>query len=142
MSNENVAILMSTYNGEKYLEEQVKSIISQDYTDWHLYIRDDGSTDSTVNLIKKIARDNEKITFLNENKPKNLGVTGSFMDLLANTKAQYYMFSDQDDYWMEDKISATLRKMQASEIDHMPICVHSNLTVVDKIGRASCRERV
>ena len=99
MSNENVAILMSTYNGEKYLEEQVKSIISQDYTDWHLYIRDDGSTDNTVNLIKKIVRDNEKITFLNENKPKNLGVTGSFMDLLANTKAQYYMFSDQDDYW-------------------------------------------
>ena len=131
MSNENVAILMSTYNGEKYLEEQVKSIISQDYTDWHLYIRDDGSTDNTVSLIKKITRDNEKITFLNENKPKNLGVTGSFMDLLANTKAQYYMFSDQDDYWMEDKISATLKKMQASEIGDMHICVHSNLTVVD-----------
>ncbi|MQB80812.1 glycosyltransferase family 2 protein [Lactobacillus reuteri] len=131
MSNENVAILMSTYNGEKYLEEQVKSIISQDYTDWHLYIRDDGSTDNTVSLIKKITRDNEKITFLNENKPKNLGVTGSFMDLLANTKAQYYMFSDQDDYWMEDKISAALKKMQASEIGDMPICVHSNLTVVD-----------
>ena len=111
MSNENVAILMSTYNGEKYLEEQVKSIISQDYTDWHLYIRDDGSTDNTVNLIKKIARDNEKITFLNENKPKNLGVTGSFMDLLANTKAQYYMFSDQDDYWLPDKIKVTLEEM-------------------------------
>ena len=77
MSNTNVAILMSTYNGEKYLEEQVKSIISQDYTSWHLYIRDDGSTDNTINLIKNIARNNEQITFLNENKPKNLGVTGS-----------------------------------------------------------------
>lgn len=131
MSNENVAILMSTYNGEKYLEEQVKSIISQDYTDWHLYIRDDGSTDNTVSLIKKITRDNEKITFLNENKPKNLGVTGSFMDLLANTKAQYYMFSDQDDYWKQDKIQKSILLLKQHNHKRKPICVYTNLQIVD-----------
>lgn len=122
---------MSTYNGEKYLAEQIQSIIRQDYSNWHLYIRDDGSTDDTINLIKEWENKDTRITFLNRDIPENLGVTGSFMNLLENTNADYYMFSDQDDYWMKDKVSVTLEKMQNSEEDNLPICVHSNLTVVD-----------
>lgn len=131
MPQAKIAILMSTYNGEKYLAEQIQSIIRQDYSNWHLYIRDDGSTDNTINLIKEWENKDTRITFLNQDAPGNLGVTGSFMNLLENTNADYYMFSDQDDYWMKDKISVTLEKMQNSEEDNLPICVHSNLTVVD-----------
>ena len=131
MAKPEIAILMSTYNGEKYLAEQIQSIIRQDYSNWHLYIRDDGSTDNTIDLIKEWENKDTRITFLNRDVPENLGVTGSFMNLLKNTNADYYMFSDQDDYWMEDKVSATLEKMQNSEEGNLPICVHSNLTVVD-----------
>lgn len=131
MPKAEVAILMSTYNGEKYLEEQVRSIINQDYENWHLYIRDDGSKDNTVNLIKNFVKYNSKISLLDESNSENLGITESFMRLLARVNADYYMFSDQDDYWEKDKISATLTKMQLSEKNNLPICVHTDLTIVN-----------
>ena len=52
-NKDSVAILMSTYNGEQFLDEQIKSIINQTYQDWHLYIRDDGSSDNTVEILRK-----------------------------------------------------------------------------------------
>lgn len=131
MPQTKVAILMSTYNGEKYLRDQVMSILKQDYNDWHLYIRDDGSKDSTADIIREFVKSDERISFINESHPQNVGVTESFMKLLANVDADYYMFSDQDDYWQQDKVSATLAKMQDSEEKGQPVCVHTDLTIVD-----------
>lgn len=131
MPKAKVAILMSTYNGEKYLRDQVMSIVKQDYTDWHLYIRDDGSKDNTAGVIKELKEHDRRISFVNEDKQKNMGITGSFMELLAIADADYYMFSDQDDYWKHDKVSATLAKMRDSEEDGQPVCVHTDLTIVD-----------
>lgn len=122
---------MSTYNGEKYLREQVDSIVKQDNADWHLYIRDDGSKDNTVNIIRELVHQDKRISFINEGNPENMGVTGSFMELLSSVDADYYMFSDQDDYWKRDKISATLARMQESEKGGQPVCVHTDLTIVD-----------
>ena len=60
-----VAILMSTYNGEKYLTEQIESIVNQSFPNWVLYIRDDGSTDKTTEIIKKFTRKYSNIIFFN-----------------------------------------------------------------------------
>ena len=66
MGNKEVAILMSTYNGERYLKDQIQSILKQTYKNWHLYIRDDGSTDETRLIISEFeAKYPEKITFFN-----------------------------------------------------------------------------
>lgn len=130
--NEKIAILLSTYNGYDYLEQQVNSILKQTNHDWHLYIRDDGSTDGTVSLIRELTK-HPQITFLNEKKIVNVGTVKSFMDLLSRTNADYYMFSDQDDYWLPDKIQKTLNKMHEVEktSTNLPICIHTNLKVTD-----------
>lgn len=133
MAEDTVAVLMSTYNGERYLKEQIESIITQSFSNWQLYIRDDGSTDHTVSIINEFVHKDKRIIFLNANFDKNLGVTRSFMKLLESAEANYYMFSDQDDYWKKDKIELTLKKMQDAEekFNYKPICVHTNLTIVD-----------
>lgn len=127
-----VAILMSTYNGEHYLGEQIQSIIDQTYDNWHLYIRDDGSKDNTIHIIKSYAAKDHRVTFFNENNVKNVGVVRSFMELLKKTYADFYMFSDQDDFWLPNKISDTLQFMLQQPYQQMPICVHSDLRVVNE----------
>ena len=67
-----VNILLSTYNGEQYLKEQVKSIQDQTYQDWQLLIRDDGSTDGTVEIIQELVAQDERIRFINEGTVENL----------------------------------------------------------------------
>lgn len=131
MANKQVAILMSTYNGEEYLGEQIESIIKQSYKNWHLYIRDDGSKDRTVNIIKDYAKSDDRITFFNEGRIQNIGVTRSFMDMFSHVNADFYMFSDQDDYWKKDKVQHTLNEMLEQNYQLEPICVHTDLQVVD-----------
>lgn len=133
MTTAKIAILMSTYNGQKYLSEQIESIQKQSYSNWRLYIRDDGSTDNTINIIKRYTTRDHRIIFFNQNHIENQGVAKSFMTLLENIEADYYMFADQDDYWKKDKIANTLDTMKSSEKVNInkPICVHTNLTLVD-----------
>lgn len=125
------AILMSTYNGQKYLAQQIQSILNQSNTSWHLYIRDDGSKDDTRSIIRKFANNDERITFINDGVVKNIGVVKSFMELLRLTKADFYMFSDQDDVWKKDKVENTLKKMLSCHYKSSPVCVHTDLLVVD-----------
>ena len=82
-----VNILLSTYNGEQYLKEQVKSIQDQTYQDWQLLIRDDGSTDGTVKIIQELVAQDERIRFINQGAIENLGVIKSFHALLKYEKA-------------------------------------------------------
>ncbi|MDM8261053.1 glycosyltransferase family 2 protein [Limosilactobacillus vaginalis] len=125
-----VAILMSTFNGEKYLPEQIESIIHQTYHNWVLYIRDDGSQDNTVKIIKQFSRDNNNIIFVNEKNDINVGVFDSFMNLLKKQSADYYMFSDQDDVWLENKISNSLKLLKENEPG--PVCVFTDAEIVTK----------
>lgn len=114
-----IQVLMSTYNGERYLEKQLESILQQDcadkgIADFSLLIRDDGSEDGTQKLLEKYSiMMPEKVKwYTGENK----GVIGSFFDLLEKSDdVDYLAFSDQDDYWLPDKLSAGVNKIIEKE---------------------------
>ncbi len=129
-----IAILMSTYNGEKYLREQIDSFFAQTNKDWKLFARDDGSKDCTLSVLQEYVTNYPEKVFIVHDVKENLGAGKSFMHLLEVTEADYYMFSDQDDVWMDDKIERTLKKMQSLEGlygKETPIGVFTDLTVVD-----------
>lgn len=112
-----IAILMATYNGGKYLRTQIESIIGQTRGDWHLYIRDDGSTDNTMELIGEYAAAHSNITVV-EDSLGSLGVRDQFLHLLDVVDSDYYMFCDQDDVWFDDKIEKTMALMLQTEARH------------------------
>ena len=126
-----IVILLSTYNGGRYLKEQLNSIFSQSYKDFEIIARDDGSSDETINILKSY---NIKIL----DTDKNLGAKLSFSTLLnyavRNTDAEYFMFCDQDDIWKTDKIEKTIAKMKELEKTNsdLPLLVHTDLEVVDE----------
>lgn len=102
MESKKVAILISTYNGEKYLKEQMDSLLNQTYKNIDIYIRDDSSTDGTIKIIEEYIKNTSNIKLI---KGENLGFVKSFFELLKEVReADYYAFCDQDDIWMEDKI--------------------------------------
>ena len=107
-----VCVLMATYNGEKYLREQVDSIIGQHNININLIVRDDGSTDSTINILSEY----EEKGLLTYTKGANLGPARSFMELLKFSPiSDYYAFSDQDDIWLPDKIKTAVDMMKEDE---------------------------
>ena len=129
-----IDVLMATYNGELYIEEQVKSLMDQTFQDFHLYIRDDGSTDKTLRLIRELALQYpEKISILPSKE--RLGVIGNFSALMTQSRAPYLMFCDQDDVWDKDKIAVTIAKMHELELSvgtHIPVLVHADARVVNQ----------
>lgn len=129
-----IAILLSTYNGEKYLEEQLMSLLSQTNKMWKCYIRDDRSNDKTQQIIDKYIQ-NYPQKFQQFFADKNMGPAQSFMSLLLDYSydEKYFMFCDQDDVWKENKIEKTLEKMREFEDGgNKAILVHSDLEVVDE----------
>lgn len=131
VNTKRVAVLMATYNSEKYIIEQIDSIIAQTYTDWSLYIRDDGSKDRTLSLIKDYQTRYDNIFLLDSHE--SLGPRDSFLDLLSKVESEYYMFSDHDDIWLSNKIERFVDEIDTyiSGNDLCPIIVCSDLKVVD-----------
>lgn len=128
-----IDILLSTYNGEKFLEKQITSILNQSFVNWTLYIRDDGSSDHTLAIIDNYIKEYpEKIIKICDGG-KNIGTLHSFEVLLTQSNSPYIMFCDQDDIWLPDKIEITLNKMKDLEKIHSntPILIHTDLKVVD-----------
>ena len=103
-----VLVLMSTYNGEKYIKEMIESILKQKDVDLHLLVRDDGSKDDTIRIIREF--NNKNITII---KGENIGSTKSFLELImqAPINYDYYALSDQDDYWQSEKLSNAIKKL-------------------------------
>jgi len=130
-------ILLSTFNGASFLDDLIRSLYGQTYTDWHLLVRDDGSSDRTPELLKSYYdNDKDRITLL-EGEKKQLGPKKSFEYLLQQSEADYILFCDQDDVWLPHKIETTLAKMQELESHYpgAPALVFTDLTVVDKMLR-------
>ena len=125
-----VQILLSTYNGEKFVEEQIESLLNQDYQNINILIRDDGSKDQTKSIIKRYKTNYpEKISVMDDS---NIGVKKSFMKLIeqASESADYIVFCDQDDYWEPKKISRLVEVME-KEDQEIPLMYFSKLNIVD-----------
>lgn len=131
ISNTPIAILMATYNGEHFLQEQIESILDQSYTDWSLFIHDDGSSDGTNAIIDDyVAHYPEKIFRVS-------GVScgcarDNFFFLMREVEADFYMFCDQDDVWMPEKVRKTYISMQDIDCGSNPALVFTELSVVDE----------
>lgn len=126
-----VNILMSTYNGQQFLAEQIRSIQEQSYTDWTLFIRDDGSSDNTKEILKDFERQDSRIHLIDSDKSDNLGVIKSFHKLVNHDRADYYFFSDQDDVWLPNKLELSLKEAQNYLAD-FPLMVYMDLKVVNQ----------
>ena len=126
-----IFILLSTYNGARYLKAQLDSLFAQTYCSIEIIARDDDSNDETISILKSY---NIKILDTKE----NLGAKESFAELLnyavVNSTSDYFMFCDQDDVWEKDKIEKTFAKMQEmeQEFGNIPLLVHTDLKVADE----------
>ncbi|MFT4144615.1 MAG: glycosyltransferase family 2 protein [Mobilitalea sp.] len=131
---EKVDILLPVYNGEKFLSQQIESILAQTQDSWRLLIRDDGSKDNSLKIIEDYcSRNPDKIIRIQDEKG-NLGIMNNTFELLKYVEAGYVMLSDQDDVWFPSKIDKLLSLIQKKERNHpkLPILVHSEAIVTDE----------
>jgi len=128
-----IDILLSTYNGEKYLPAQLESLLAQTLTDWRVIARDDGSTDRSVDILNQYAEKyTEKFQIIMDGG--RLGAMQSFALLMQHSNADYTAFCDQDDVWLPQKLSVLYDLMCTQERQWgaaTPILVHSDLELVD-----------
>ena len=122
-----ICVLLSTYNGEKYIKQQLDSIISQTVNNVDIIVRDDGSSDLTLQILEEYASRGLIQLYKGET---NLGPAHSFLTLLSISDGyDFYFFSDQDDVWMPDKISRAMDQIE--KIDDIPVLYYSNAELVD-----------
>ena len=128
-----LAILLATYNSTKYLAEQLDSLFAQSYADFTLFVKDDGSTDHTLEMIRKYQETHPNIVIL-EDEVMRRGAMNNFFWLLENVEADYYMFCDHDDIWLPNKIEITRDAMLACEKENpgKSVLVNTDVRVVDK----------
>lgn len=123
-----VNVLISTYNGEKYIRDQIESILNQSYKNIKIFVRDDGSTDNTVSILEEY-QDKGTINLI---RGANLGFGGSFMTLLKNAEeGDYWAFCDQDDVWLPEKIQWAVEWLDRQD-DSKPNMFHSSFYLTDE----------
>lgn len=128
----NVLVMMSTYNGEKYIKEQIESIFAQKNVNVSLLVRDDGSSDATIEILESYKKNGYRIDYYTG---ENLKPALSFLDLIFNVKDldkyEYYAFCDQDDYWLNDKLSIAVNSLAQMECG-IPLLYYGKTQLVDK----------
>jgi glycosyltransferase involved in cell wall biosynthesis len=128
-----IDILLATYNGEKYLVEQIESLFAQSYKNFRVIARDDGSSDGTLGVLQAYQQKyGESFLLIQDGLPTG-SAKKNFARLTLLSDADYTMYCDQDDYWHPDKIAKTLNAMLKAEngSTSAPVLVHSDLRVVD-----------
>lgn len=124
-----VCVLISTYNGEKYIAEQLDSVFQQKNVNLHIIVRDDGSKDSTIKILEKYNKTNECMDLY---RGENLGVAHSFMAILKSAPDyDYYAFCDQDDWWDSMKLANAINRLERFP-GNQPNLYYSNLYVTDQ----------
>lgn len=135
MSTKNVEILLAAYNGEKFIREQIDSILNQTDTHWHLTVSDDGSTDGTPAILEAYAAQfPEKISLYHSNIRFG-NARDHFFHLMRQCEAPHILFSDQDDVWRPDKVERMMRALLEAEAEvgaDTPVLVFTDLTPVDE----------
>lgn len=129
-----VAVLLATYNGEKFLREQLQSIIFQSHTDWHLFIRDDGSTDCTVEILSEFESKFDNITIVSNICEYTGSAAGNFFKLIHFSEFEgfdFISFADQDDVWSPDKLINAIEALRSNTASGYS----SNLVSYDNIRK-------
>ena len=121
-----IAILLATYNGEKYIRDQIDSILYQSFSAFRLYISDDCSTDKTLDILNEYVKKDNRVHVVSQKE--NIGHLKNFEYLLRNVKEEIIFLSDQDDVWYNDKIEKTLNFYNHNNVS----LVHTDLEVVDQ----------
>ena len=140
-----VAIVLATYNGEEFLRPQLDSLLVQDYVNFIIVARDDGSRDSTPAILRHYASEHSEMFCLIDSDGENLGASASFSVLIQYVLAHkdslgleqaYIMCCDQDDLWYPEKVHKSMQAMLALETKypHRACLVHSDLRVIDAQG--------
>ena len=134
MEKLSVLIMMASYNGEKYIYQQIESILRQTYKNFLLIIQDDNSTDNTVDIIKSfIALDSRVVLWHNNGKH---GAYENFHSLINKCKKMnsfdYYMFSDHDDIWNENKIEVLVKELEKIDISGLPLMAYADMCIIDE----------
>lgn len=127
LSDKMVNVLISTFNGERFIEQQIESILTQSYENYHIYVRDDGSDDMTIQKVERYLKTG-KVTLY---KGKNIGFAQSFLELLQISDfGDYWAFCDQDDVWHKDKLKWSVDWMERQN-SIKPCLFHSAFENVD-----------
>ena len=125
-----LAILLTTYNSAAFLEDLFASLRAQTFKAWNLYVRDDLSSDGTLDCIQRFMAEDGRVHLLHDGFKR--GAMNGFLWLLQRVEADYYMFCDHDDVWKPNKVEVTLEKMLAADDGSRPLVVHTDLEVVDQ----------
>ena len=127
LQNKKVIVLMATYNGALFIKEQLDSIINQTYDNIEIMVRDDGSTDGTVEILKEY----ESKQLIQVTYGENIGVINGFFWLVKNAgEGDYYSFADQDDIWLPEKISRAVEHLEKGN-NQVPQVYFSNFDFCD-----------
>lgn len=130
----NICILLATYNGQEYLNQQLDSLINQTETSWQCLIRDDGSTDDTINIIKNYCAKDTRFTLVVDEQGPQGNAMANFAKLMhegLTTEADFFFFCDQDDVWLNNKVEIMHNELKKHNNNH-PFLVHHDLEVVDE----------
>lgn len=128
-----IAVLLATYNGERFIREQLDSLLEQTFQDFTCYVHDDGSTDATLDIVSEYAARNPGRIVLME-YPAAGSAKSNFVSMLYRVKESYIMFCDQDDVWKREKIAKSISRMEQEEAvrGNIPFVVYSDLVIVDQ----------
>ncbi|MCE1463950.1 glycosyltransferase family 2 protein [Enterobacter roggenkampii] len=127
-----VDIALATYNGELFIREQIESIQKQSYYNWRLLISDDGSTDSTINIIKELMQSDSRIDIVNDSRQG--GVIKNFNKALMHTTAEYILLCDQDDIWPPERLSKLVNEISCIESEKVnsAVMIFTDLCLIDE----------
>lgn len=143
MKSDSVLIMMATYNGEKFLREQLDSILCQTISTWKLLIRDDNSSDQTRSIIKEYEEKDGRIHLI-ENTSEHHGAYYNFFGLLNDVRQNenpfnFYMFADQDDIWDVDKLERLIGFYYENVKIKEPVLIYADMRIIDADGKVTAK---